>query len=336
MIIDKILDRYDGDAYDPEDFYNAMMSYEEGTDFPISRALDSGEEEDIKRELCAYIDDGNYNPKIKDFINSVKWLEADDGKDYSKEFDILGESKKGESKFKCSMAKKKESLAKKSEANNDWVAYYFCKDPKGYEWAVMPHQVIGNGANVGCVNDRGGQDDIGLKYALEECEPLNQSLESSKIYKAVSDGEDRTIIPLTLADATRIANAGNDKLAVLGIIADMHLRKSESKKSEATYDRPVSLYITTRYDDAEEAQNFIKDMVGEELTVSKDRNGDALYVSIEGSDDAIDAFLEVYKDEYENILNDCDVDANGWVSPDDTYYSSIEGRKELMGESTKK
>lgn len=98
MIIDKILDRYDGDAYDPEDFYNAMMSYEEGTDFPISRALDSGEEEDIKRELCAYIDDGNYNPKIKVFINSVKWLEADDGKDYSKEFDILGEAKKGESK----------------------------------------------------------------------------------------------------------------------------------------------------------------------------------------------------------------------------------------------
>jgi hypothetical protein len=251
------------------------------------------------------------------------------------EFDVY-ESKKGESKFKCSMAKKKESLAKKSEANNDWVAYYFCKDPKGYEWAVMPHQVIGNGANVGCVNDRGGLDYIGLKYALEECEPLNQSLESSKIYKAVSDGEDRTIIPLTLADATRIANAGNDKLAVLGIIADMHFRKSESKKSEATYDRPVSLYITTRYDDAEEAQNFIKDMVGEELTVSKYRNGDALYVSIEGSDDAIDAFLEVYNDEYENILNDCDVDANGWVSPDDTYYSSIEGRKELMGESTKK
>lgn len=121
MIIDKILDRYDGDAYDPEDFYRAMMSYEEGTDFPISRALDSGEEEDIKRELCAYIDDGNYNPKIKDFINSVKWLEADDGKDYSKEFDILGESKKGESKFKCSMAKKKESLAKKSEGfKTDW------------------------------------------------------------------------------------------------------------------------------------------------------------------------------------------------------------------------
>ena len=125
MIIDKILDRYDGDAYDPEDFYRAMMSYEEGTDFPISRALDSGEEEDIKRELCAYIDDGNYNPKIKDFINSVKWLEADDGKDYSKEFDILGESK-----FKCSMAKKKESLGKKNEEAVPFNATEFPKELK--------------------------------------------------------------------------------------------------------------------------------------------------------------------------------------------------------------
>ena len=115
MIIDVILDRYDGDAYDPKEFYDSMMAYEEGTDYPISRAMDSGEEEDIRRELCAYIDDSNYNPKIKDFINSVAWLEPDDGKDYSKEMDILGESKK----HTCSMSKKKESLAKKKEANSE-------------------------------------------------------------------------------------------------------------------------------------------------------------------------------------------------------------------------
>lgn len=115
MIIDVILDRYDGDAYDPKEFYASMMAYEEGTDYPISRAMDSGEEEDIRRELCAYIDDSNYNPKIKDFINSVAWLESDDGKDYSKEMDILGESKK----HTCSMSKKKENLAKKKEANSE-------------------------------------------------------------------------------------------------------------------------------------------------------------------------------------------------------------------------
>jgi len=327
MIIDKILDRYDGDAYDPEDFYKAMMSYEEGTDFKISRALDSGEEEDIKRELCAYIDDGNYNPKIKDFINSVKWLEADDGKDYSKEFDILGESKKGESKFKCSMAKKKESLAKKSEGfKTDWQmdvvnSLETIKDKYGL---VVEYKEIEDGLNG--VTDsytvkikRGPLSEI---MAIVGPDYLNLFTEDvSRQY--LSKDYDSTEALNKLVDAISEYVKKNDWTR-------------ESKKSEATYDRPVSLYITTRYDDAEEAQNFIKDMVGEELTVSKDRNGDALYVSIEGSDDAIDAFLEVYKDEYENILNDCDVDANGWVSPDDTYYSSIEGRKELMGESTKK
>lgn len=112
MIIDLILDRYDGDAYDPKEFYDRVMEYEEGTDYSISTALDGGEEEDIRRELCAYIDDGNYNPKIKDFINSVKWLDGDDGKDYSKVFNILGESKK---RFECSMQKRVESF-KKNEA----------------------------------------------------------------------------------------------------------------------------------------------------------------------------------------------------------------------------
>lgn len=126
MIIDLILDRYDGDAYDPKEFYDRVMEYEEGTDYPISTALDGGEEEDIRRELCAYIDDGNYNPKIKDFINSVKWLDGDDGKDYSKVFNILGESKK---RFECSMQKKVESF-KKNETlgmGDDLVLIYNLK-----------------------------------------------------------------------------------------------------------------------------------------------------------------------------------------------------------------
>lgn len=73
--------------------HDRVMEYEEGTDYLISTALDGGEEEDIRRELCAYIDASDYNPKIKKFINSVKWLDGDDGKDYSKVFNILGESK---------------------------------------------------------------------------------------------------------------------------------------------------------------------------------------------------------------------------------------------------
>lgn len=92
MIIDLILDRYHGDAYDPKKFYDAVMDYEEGTEYPISRALDGGEEEDVKRALCDYID-GEYNPNIKKYINAVEWLQGDDGKDYSKEIDIMAESK---------------------------------------------------------------------------------------------------------------------------------------------------------------------------------------------------------------------------------------------------
>lgn len=104
-------------------------------------------------------------------------------------------------------------------------------------------------------------------------------------------------------------------------------------KNEAHYKNPVNLFISKNYDDAETAQEFIKDMAGEQLSVSKGRNGDYLYVSIEGADEDIDAFLEVYKDEYGDIVKDCGVD--GWVTPEDTYYASVEGKKELLGESQK-
>lgn len=55
-----------------------VMKYEsflyDGKKYPISRALDGGTEEDVKRELCLYIDDNGYNPAIKDYINSIQWL----------------------------------------------------------------------------------------------------------------------------------------------------------------------------------------------------------------------------------------------------------------------
>lgn len=118
MIIDLILDRYHGDAYDPKKFYDAVMDYEEGTEYPISRALDGGEEEDVKRALCDYID-GEYNPNIKKFINAVEWLTGDDGKDYSKEINI--------------MAEKKESTGKKDEMKvTPEVAALFVKGEDGH------------------------------------------------------------------------------------------------------------------------------------------------------------------------------------------------------------
>ena len=77
MIIDKILDRYDGDAYNPKEFYLDMLAYG-GYGIDISAAMDYGTEEDVKNVLCEYID-GEYNPLIKDFINKANWLVPDKG-----------------------------------------------------------------------------------------------------------------------------------------------------------------------------------------------------------------------------------------------------------------
>lgn len=81
MIVDRILDRKDFeqdgimDYYNPRQFYYDMMEYG-GHGTEIARAMDYGTEEDVRKELCKYIDDCKYSPEIKDYINSVKWLES--------------------------------------------------------------------------------------------------------------------------------------------------------------------------------------------------------------------------------------------------------------------
>lgn len=91
MIIDLILDRraadeqedktgqrpiwFTGkiDEYDPAAFYRHVMDYGEiGHD--ITRAMDYGTEDDVKRELCKYVISGEYNPNICGYIYSVNWL----------------------------------------------------------------------------------------------------------------------------------------------------------------------------------------------------------------------------------------------------------------------
>ena len=89
MVIDLILDRQDGFNYTPEDFYRDAMMYGDVA-HEITRAMDEGTEEDIKKALCKYVLDNEYSPKICDFINSVNWLEADLG-------EALVEPKAGES-----------------------------------------------------------------------------------------------------------------------------------------------------------------------------------------------------------------------------------------------
>lgn len=61
--------------YSAAAFYRRVWEYGSvGED--IRQALDYGTEEDVKRALCGYIDGNEYNPEIKDYINSVDWLDG--------------------------------------------------------------------------------------------------------------------------------------------------------------------------------------------------------------------------------------------------------------------
>lgn len=71
MIIDLILDRKDGQPYNAREFYNRVSQYD---DVIIATALDSGENEDVRRALCGYVIENGYEVSICDFINSVDWL----------------------------------------------------------------------------------------------------------------------------------------------------------------------------------------------------------------------------------------------------------------------
>lgn len=84
MIIDLILDRKDNEqfncfGYDPKAFYNDCMEYDSifGVGSKITMAMDYGDEKDVQKALCDYIDDNGYNPDIKNFINTHQWLKED-------------------------------------------------------------------------------------------------------------------------------------------------------------------------------------------------------------------------------------------------------------------
>jgi hypothetical protein len=83
MVIDIIIDRRDAIqdcGEDDWDYDKARELYNAADDTSLSDlcyALDYLEEEDVKRELCKYIDDQGYRPSLKDFVNSVDWLPKD-------------------------------------------------------------------------------------------------------------------------------------------------------------------------------------------------------------------------------------------------------------------
>lgn len=73
MIVDLILDRKDGEEYTPEQFYRDVFDYGE-IGWNITRAMDEGTEQDVKKALCQYIMDNNYSCDIATYIDSVDWL----------------------------------------------------------------------------------------------------------------------------------------------------------------------------------------------------------------------------------------------------------------------
>ena len=70
MVIDLILDRKDGFADLNAEYLEDMKQYE--FDY-INAAIDTNDDDTIKAALCRYIEENEYNPEIKNYINSVNW-----------------------------------------------------------------------------------------------------------------------------------------------------------------------------------------------------------------------------------------------------------------------
>lgn len=99
MIIDLILDRKDSSArdYKARRFYYDVMGYadpDEAWDHAhrIARAMDEADEEEVKGQLKRYIDEGGYNPAIKEYIDSVDWLRDDTPQEWMYVLDMTDES----------------------------------------------------------------------------------------------------------------------------------------------------------------------------------------------------------------------------------------------------
>lgn len=119
----------------------------------------------------------------------------------------------------------KDLLITESMGDN-WVAYYFCEDPQGLEWAVLPHAINGIG-NASCVNSRGGNDSIAIEYVLDKCTPI-EDVKGSGIYGKVKELEDRDIVALTRDEAERIVLADNRLKELKAVVAP----KDESKNED--------------------------------------------------------------------------------------------------------
>ena len=77
MIIDLILDKRDDNDNEPLTERAIKYLLDECDIFgftEIRRAVYSRNERAIKTALCEYIDNNEYNPDLKDFINNTTWF----------------------------------------------------------------------------------------------------------------------------------------------------------------------------------------------------------------------------------------------------------------------
>ncbi len=82
--------------------------------------------------------------------------------------------------------------------------------------------------------------------------------------------------------------------------------------------QPVIIYQSKDYDDTQDVQDYLSAIVESDVTVSKTRNGDLVQVTVEGDEDAVSAFIDVYREGFDDIIKGAGKD--GWVKPEDIVF----------------
>lgn len=161
--------------------------------------------------------------------------------------------------------------SKTSESYQDWIAFYFCKDSQGAEYAVYPQDVHKRNGNtvVGLQSRYGYHTGYRKEYILNSLTPIPlDEVDDSAIYKKLSDGEDREIIAIDKKDAERIMNASNPLSELKKVVQEYDIYKGEGianvKKSESLTLKQKELKDMARYGEAEDITT-ISDAEAKEL-----------------------------------------------------------------------
>lgn len=220
--------------------------------------------------------------------------------------------------FKCSMNKKIESLAKKSEGVGGEEAYLDFED--AVKLVLMD--------KYGVVDSHGPSDETANSLVLQYGATLRDAFNKGGNGGYSPESEALYIITDRLHEAPHFFDdcknfkfkAGESKKRFC----------SMSKKAEKFKDR-VTLYTTTRFDEATVVKEFLEDISGGNVAVAADRRGgDSIYVYVsplDGDEDAFEAFIAIYADNFKDFTDKCDVDLMGWTDPVDLKYFKSESKK---------